>query len=91
MIHRSRRRRRNPEVDCHEVGRVLQSYLDGNVDDDFAGKIADHLEACKNCGLELETYQRIKTTLAAKMPEVDPAAIERLRAFGDEIGTRREA
>ena len=92
MIRRSRRRRHKPEVDCREVGRVLQSYLDGDVEDDFAAKIGAHLEACKDCGLEYETYQRIKASLAAKMPEVDPAAVARLRAFGAEItGDRHEA
>ena len=85
MIRRSWTRRRKPEVNCREVARVLQSYLDGDVEDDFATKIAGHLEACKDCGLELETYQQIKRSLAARMPEVDPAAVERLREFGAKI------
>jgi len=91
MIRRSWGRRRRPEVNCREVGRVLQSYLDNDVEEDFADKIAQHLEACRDCGLEVETYQQIKTTLAAKLPEVDSAAIERLRAFGDQLasGERR--
>ena len=85
MIRRSWGRRRKPEVNCREVGRVLQSYLDNDVEEDFAAKIASHLEACKECGLEVETYRRIKESLAGKMPEVDPAAIARLRTFGAEI------
>lgn len=85
MIHRRWWRRRKAEVDCREVGKVLQSYLDNDVDEDFAAKIAVHLEDCKHCGLEAETYQQIKTSLAAKMPAVDPDAVERLRAFGAEI------
>ncbi len=85
MIRRSWLRRRRSEVDCREVGKVLQSYLDGDVEDDFAAKIAGHLEACKDCGLEAETYQQIKTSLAAKMRAVDPDAIARLRTFGAEI------
>ncbi len=85
MIRRSWRRRHRPEVDCREVGKVLQSYLDGDVEDGFAEKIASHLEACRDCGLELETYQQIKTSLAGKMPEVDPDALERLREFGAHI------
>ena len=85
MIRRSWGRRNKPEVNCREVGKVLQSYLDDDVEEDFAAKIAAHLEACRDCGLELETYQQIKTSLAAKMPDVDPDAIERLRAFGAEI------
>ncbi len=64
---------------------MLQSHLDGEVDDDFAEKIATHLEACRDCGLELATYAAIKTSLAGRMPTVDPTALDRLRAFGDEI------
>ncbi len=85
MIRRRWGRRNKPEVNCREVGRVLQSYLDNDVEPDFAEKIGAHLEACKDCGLEAETYDRIKTTLAARMPEVDPAAVERLRVFGDTL------
>jgi len=85
MIRRARTRRHRPEVNCREVGKVLQSYLDDDVEPDFADKIAKHLEACRDCGLEVETYRRIKTSLAAKLPEVDTAAIDRLRAFGEQL------
>ncbi|MEQ8842622.1 MAG: zf-HC2 domain-containing protein [Acidimicrobiales bacterium] len=88
MIRRRWTRRHLPEVDCREVGRVLQSYLDDDVDADFAEKIAAHLDACRACGLELTTYRAIKTSLAAKMPAVDAATIERLHAFGAEINGR---
>ncbi|MDW3218164.1 MAG: zf-HC2 domain-containing protein [Acidimicrobiales bacterium] len=87
MIRRSFFRRNKPEVDCHEVGRVLQSYLDGDVEDDFAAKISAHLEACRDCGLEVETYRQIKTALASRLPEVDPAVIDRLRRFGNDLTT----
>ncbi|MEZ5244047.1 MAG: zf-HC2 domain-containing protein [Acidimicrobiales bacterium] len=85
MIRRSWGRRNKPEVNCREVGKVLQSYLDGAVEEDFARKIAGHLEACKHCGLEFETYRMIKASLSSSMPEVDPAAVERLREFGARI------
>ena len=85
MIRRSWGRRNKPEVNCREVGKVLQSYLDEDIEEGFAEKIASHLDACKECGLEVETYRQIKTSLAAKMPEVYPDAIERLRSFGQEI------
>lgn len=85
MIRRRWTRRSRTEVDCREVGKVLQSYLDNEVEEGLAAKIAEHLEACRDCGLELETYERIKTSLAGRMPEVDPAALARLRAFGEQI------
>ena len=85
MIRRSWGRRDEPEVDCRAVARVLQTYLDGDLDDDFAAKIGAHLDACKHCGLEFETYRQIKSSLARRLPEVDPAAVARLRAFGARI------
>ncbi len=85
MIRRSWLRRRKATVDCREVGRVLQSFLDRDVEPDFAAKIAGHLEACRDCGLEVETYERIKSSLAGRTPDVDAEVISRLRAFGEEI------
>ncbi len=85
MITRSRFRRNRPTVSCREVGKVLQSYLDGDVEPDFAAKIADHIEACRDCGLEAETYQRIIDSLAGHRPTVDDAALDRLREFGESL------
>ena len=83
MIRRRLLRRGSPEVNCREVGRVLQSYLDGDVESDFADKIAAHLEKCKDCGLEYETYMRIKDSLSGQQNDrLDADAIDRLREFG---------
>lgn len=72
------------EASCHEVARVLQSYLDGHVDEVTARRVARHLEVCRRCGLEAETYTRIKDALARR-GGVDPEAVERLRAFGAQL------
>ena len=85
MIRRSWYRRRKPAVNCREVGKVLQSYLDGDVEEDFAALIAEHLEACKHCGLEYETYSQIKSSLAGQRPEVSDAVVARLRDFGESL------
>lgn len=85
MISRNWFRRRKPTVDCREVGRVLQSYLDDNVEPGFAGKIASHLDECKKCGLEADTFTRIKDALENKRPEIDNDAIERLQSFGNRL------
>ena len=83
MIRRRLLRKASTEVNCREVGRVLQSYLDGDVESDFAEKIAAHLEKCKDCGLEYETYARIKDSLSGmNNDEIDADAIARLRDFG---------
>jgi anti-sigma factor RsiW len=72
-------------LDCRQVGEVLQAYLDGHIDAERAKQIEEHLEACRQCGLEAETYERIKSTLAAQRPEVPADSVERLRAFGERL------
>ncbi len=81
------RRHRAPAdvASCREVGRVLQSYLDGHVDDLTARRVARHLEMCRRCGMEAQTYTEIKAALARRGPEVDPEAVRRLRTFGAEL------
>ncbi len=83
--------REGERLSCPEVGRLLQRFLDGELDDPAAvGGIARHLDDCGRCGLEAETYDRIKAALARRRPELPPDTIERLRAFGaaltDEAG-----
>jgi anti-sigma factor RsiW len=81
-----RRMRGGPDLaSCMEVGRALQSYLDGHVDDLTAQRVTRHLELCRRCGMKAETYADIKASLARRGPAVDPEAVARLRAFGDEL------
>ncbi len=80
-----RRRRVEREASCAEVAQVLQSYLDGHVDDLTARRVSRHLEHCRRCGLEAETYQAIKDALARRGREVDAQTLERLRAFGTRL------
>lgn len=75
---------------CHEVGEILQQYLDGQIDADRAGRIDIHLEECRRCGLEAETYERIKATLAAQRHEIPPESVARLRAFGAQLARGEE-
>lgn len=70
---------------CCEVGRVLQSYLDGHVDAVTARRVSRHLEGCRRCGMEADTYRQIKQALARKGSPVDPESLARLRALGDEL------
>ena len=72
-------------MSCHQVGEVLQEYLDGHIDAERAKRIEAHLEECRRCGMEFETYERIKVTLAAQRPEIPADSIERLRAFGERL------
>lgn len=85
MIRRSRLRRADAEARCREVGRVLQGYLDHEVEPGFAKRIQEHLDDCRRCGLEAEAYRRLKTSLEIHQQPVDPEAVDRLRAFGRSI------
>ena len=76
---------------CLEVGRRLQAYLDGEVDDLTASRLSHHLDLCRRCGMKAETYRQIKASLARRAEPIDPDAVSRLRAFGEDVLTRRDA
>ena len=80
-----RRRRTDREATCAEVAAVLQHYLDGMTDDLTARRVRRHLERCRRCGLEAETYQAVKDALARHGRDVDVESLERLRAFGEQL------
>lgn len=77
-------------MECREVGQLLQHYLDGYVDDDRSRRIAEHLEECRRCGLEAETYERIKSALARRRADVPAESVERLRQFGERLASGDE-
>ena len=81
---------RNKSMSCHQVGAVLQEYLDGNIDAERAQRIEEHLDECRRCGLEAETYERIKSTLATQRPEVPEESVQRLREFGERLARGEE-
>jgi hypothetical protein len=70
---------------CPEVGRLLQRFLDGELDEMKARRIARHLEDCRRCGLKAETYSAIKTSLRQRRPDVPGDAIEYLRGFAQDL------
>ncbi len=72
-------------ISCRRVGEVLQAYLDGEVDQITTNRVAHHLEDCRRCGMELGVYREIKASLARGGPELDHDALERLRAFSEQL------
>lgn len=68
--------------DCHEVGDLLQHYPDGHLDAERASHIEAHLEACRRCGLEADTYEWIRSARVQHRPYVPPESLDRLREFG---------
>ena len=75
-------RRNKPEVSCREVGKVLQAYLDGELENETE-KVAAHVEHCPRCGLEAETYTKIKRALGSPDTDLDGQTVARLREFGE--------
>lgn len=75
---------RPPTRECVHVGRLLQAYLDDEADAPAAARVAAHLELCRVCGLEAETYRALKHALA-RQHRPDPAALTRLRQFADDL------
>jgi anti-sigma factor RsiW len=73
------------QLSCHQVGKVLQSYLDDELDDDAARKVAAHLEDCRRCGLEVETYEALKASLQRGPAGLADEPVTRLREFGERL------
>ncbi len=70
---------------CLEVARVLQAYLDGEVDERTTRRVRRHLEVCRRCGLEATTYAEIKRALEHRREPVPDDTRERLRRFAEEL------
>ncbi len=79
------RRRSDRPMNCMQVGRRLQRYLDDDLDDLTARRILRHLEDCRRCGLEAAAYTEIKASLARRATDIPDAAVTRLRAFGERL------
>jgi anti-sigma factor RsiW len=75
-----RRRADQRLLNCKQVARVLQAYLNGDLDEFDAWRVTAHLEDCRRCGLEAATIREIKRALAGRY-EPSPASVARLRAF----------
>ena len=85
--------RRKGGARCVEVGRLIQRYLDGALDADAIAKVAQHLDACRRCGLTADDYRRLKSALNDGAAPLPAEPLQRLRAFAAELAAndpRRE-
>ena len=73
-------------IGCMEVARVLQAYLDGEVDERTARRVGAHLDVCRRCGMKAETYQAIKASLARRGGDWDDLTRRRLEEFARRVG-----
>lgn len=78
--------RRRPLM-CPEVGRTLQAYLDGRVDDDWADRVRAHLRHCRRCGMEAKTYAQLKEALRRREIVIQGEARDRLRDFATRLAS----
>ncbi|HWB71585.1 MAG TPA: zf-HC2 domain-containing protein [Egibacteraceae bacterium] len=76
---------------CREVGRLLQPFLDGEIDDPRVVDVADHLDACLGCGVEADAYRWLKAAIAGVARADDPRQLQRLQVFAEALATRGEA
>ncbi len=66
---------------CMHTRRQLQRFLDGESDPVIAARIRRHLDACRACGLEAQTYRDIKASLHDHAAPPPTETIDRLTEF----------
>ncbi len=74
-----------PDPECHEVGAVMQAYLDGELGPQDAELVAAHLEHCERCQIESATVERVVEAIKQQRPDLDLEPIERLAGFVDRL------
>lgn len=80
--------RKKGGVNCMQVARILQRYLDDQLDEGAAIQVADHLDECRRCGLDAESYRQVKVALAGRSRPPTPDQVERLSTFVSELCTK---
>ncbi len=68
-------------LSCRQVGKILQSFLDSELDEVTADKVAEHLEDCRRCGMAADVYLEIKASLGRDATVVPEESLTRLEEF----------
>ncbi len=79
--------RRKGGARCIEVGRLIQTYLDGGLDAASAAKVSHHLDACRRCGLAAEDYRRLKAALTSAAMPVPDEPLQRLQRLASDLAS----
>ena len=82
--------KRSSPMACHEVAQLVQQYLDDELDEHRAARLRAHLDDCRRCGLEVDTYRRIKHSLADSSVSVPEESVARLREFAMRLARGEE-
>lgn len=72
-------------LSCRHVGKVLQSFLDAELDEVTTDKVAEHLEDCRRCGMAADVYLEIKASLGQDAPAVPEESLSRLEEFAHRL------
>lgn len=72
------------KLNCREVALRLQTYLDGELDEERCQAFKAHLDACVDCGLEAEVFSSLKSDISG-CANTDEDALARLRKFAADI------
>lgn len=70
---------------CREVGHWLLQNLDDRLDDRQSQRLSAHLGDCRRCGLDANTYRRMKHSLAGHKAAVPADSLARMRELGGRI------
>jgi anti-sigma factor RsiW len=80
---------RSQPLSCHEVRRMLQSVLDGEMPADRAELVAAHLESCRRCEIEAHTVRQVIAAIRRQRPDLDLAAVTRLTDVAERLAEER--
>ncbi|MEP7113339.1 MAG: zf-HC2 domain-containing protein [Ilumatobacteraceae bacterium] len=72
---------------CTEIGRQIQTYLDGGLDPTTAAKVSSHLHACRRCGLTASDYRHLKSALAATSTPLAAEPLQRLQIVAADLAS----
>jgi anti-sigma factor RsiW len=75
----------NGRLPCMQVRRILQSFLDGEVEARRAEIVAAHLESCQRCGVEADVVRRVIAQIRRLRPDLDLAVYTRLVAAVEDL------
>ena len=79
--------RRKGGARCVEIGRQIQTYLDGGLDASAAAKVSSHLDACRRCGLTADDYRQLKHALAETSAPMPAEPLQRLQALAANLAS----
>lgn len=68
---------RSPWTSSHPSGELLSSYLDGEVDSQARTALVSHVEACADCGRQVEAFRTLRSTLRSAPTQRAPMSLNR--------------